>query len=105
MAIYDAMTREPIESPDLEKGYLVDGTIITGYTTEVMPGTVTESRPNGIKHRVLVTEPCQWYYPNPEEPEEQPATGNFEERLSAVEKDVEDAKEGLTAAKIMLGVE
>lgn len=69
MAIYDAITREPIESPDLSTGYLVDGTIVTGYITEVMPGTITESRPNGIKHRVPVTEPCQWYYPNPEEPE------------------------------------
>lgn len=105
MAIYNATTREPIESPDMSAGYLIDGTIITGYTTEVMPGTVTHSRPGGIKHRVPVTEPCQWYFLNPKEPEEQPGTGIFEERLSAVEKGVEDAKEGLTAAKIMLGVE
>lgn len=67
--IYDAITREYIESPDLEKGYLVDGAIIIGYTTEVFPDTVTEARPDGIKHRVPVTEPCQWYYRNPEEPE------------------------------------
>lgn len=67
--IYDVITRERIESPDLEKGYLVDGTIVTGYTTEVFPDTVTEARPDGIKHCVPVTEPCQWYYHNPEEPE------------------------------------
>lgn len=67
MKIYNAVTREPIESPDLSAGYLVDGTIITGYTTEVMPRTITNSRPGGIKHRVPVTEPCQWYYPNPPE--------------------------------------
>lgn len=70
MAIYDVITNEPIDPPDLSEGYLVDGTIITGYTTEVMPGTVTDSRPNGIRRRVPVTEPCQWYYPNPETPEE-----------------------------------
>lgn len=104
MQIYDAITREPIESPDLSAGYLVDGTIITGYTTEVFPDTITESRPDGIKHRVPVYEECKWYYTNPEAPEE-PVTDTFEERLSAVEKGVEDAKEGLTAAKIMLGVE
>ena len=67
--IYDAVTREPIESPDLEKGYLLDGTLITGYTTEVFPNTVTDARPNGIKHRVPVYERCQWYHLNPEEPE------------------------------------
>lgn len=105
MAIYDAITGQPIESPDLSAGYLVDGTLITGYSTEVFLDTITAARPNGIKHRVPVVKECQWYYPNPEEPEEQPGTGNFEERLSAVEKSVEDAKEGLTAAKIMLGVE
>lgn len=69
MAIYNALTREPIESPDLSAGYLVDGTIITGYTTEVFPNTITAARPNGIKHRVPVYKECQWYYPNPEEPE------------------------------------
>lgn len=66
MTIYDALTKQPIESPDLTSGYLVDGTIITGYTTENMPGTVSKYRPGGIKRRVPVTEPCQWYYPNPE---------------------------------------
>ena len=69
MAIYDAITQQPIESPDLSAGYLVDGTIITGYTTEVMPGTITDSRPNGIRRRVPVTEPCQWYYLNEAEQE------------------------------------
>ena len=104
MAIYDAIKKQPIESPDLSAGYLVDGTIITGYTTEVMPGTITDSRPNGIRRRVPVTEPCQWYYPSPETPEE-PVTDTFEQRLAAVEEGVAEAKEDLTAAKIMLGVE
>lgn len=106
MEVYDAITKQPIESPDLSAGYLVDGTIVTGYTTEVMDNTVTDSRPNGIKHRVPVVEECQWYYPNPDPvPEDQPETDSFEERLSAVETGLVEAKEGLTAAKIMLGVE
>lgn len=69
MAIYDANTGQLIESPDLSAGYLVDGTIATGYTTEVMGGTVTDDRPNGIRRRVPVTEPCQWYYLNGKEQE------------------------------------
>lgn len=75
MAIYDAITNEPIESPDLSKGYLVDGAIVTGYTTEVFPDTITAARPDGIKHRVPITEECQFYYPNPEESEVQPDPG------------------------------
>lgn len=67
MAIYNAATGRPVESPDLSSGYLVDGTIITGYALEAIPGTITDSRPGGIKRRVPVTEPCQWYYPNPPE--------------------------------------
>lgn len=104
MAIYDANTGQLIESPDFSAGYLVDGTIIIGYITEVFPNTVTDARPDGIKHRVPVTELCQWYFLNPEEPET-PATDTFEGRLAAVEEGVAEAKEGLTAAKIMLGVE
>ena len=82
MAIYNATTREPIESPDMSAGYLIDGTIITGYTTEVMPGTVTHSRPGGIKHRVPVTEPCQWYYPNEAEQETGTSEKNVDQKIT-----------------------
>lgn len=75
MQIYDFFTGEPVESPDLEKGYLVLGTIVTGYTTETFPETITGDRPNGIKHRVPIIEECQFYYPNPEEPEVRPDPG------------------------------
>lgn len=94
MAIYDANTRQPIESPDLSSGYLVDGTIITGYTTEIFQNTVTESRPNGIKHRVPVYEECQWYYPNQEEAVEPGGIANaatWDELAAAY-------KEGVTAS-------
>lgn len=84
MAIYDAITREPVEFPDLKKGYLVDGTIITGYTTEVFPNTITEARPNGIKHRVPVYEECQWYYPNSDSvPEEKTIDQKISDAVTA----------------------
>ena len=84
MVIYDAITRQPIESPDLEKGYLVAGTIVTGYTTEVFPYTVTDVRPNGIKHRVPVYEECQWYYPNSDSvPEEKTIDQKISDAVTA----------------------
>lgn len=69
--IYDAQTKQPVESPDLEKGYLVEGSIVTGTALEVMAGTVTDDRPQGLRRRVPVREACQWYCLNPEpsEPE------------------------------------
>lgn len=78
--IYDATTRQPIESPDLEKGYLVDGTIITGYATEVFSDTVTAARPEGISRLVSVAEPCQWYYLYPDK---ETAVSNKLQELSA----------------------
>lgn len=65
MNVYDANTGELIESPDLDAGYLVEGERITGYELEVMEDSVTEDRPEGLRHEIPVTEPCQWYYKNP----------------------------------------
>lgn len=62
MAIYDANTRQPIESPDLSAGYLVDGTIVTGYENKVFESSITEERPNGIRKKVPIEEKCQFYY-------------------------------------------
>lgn len=73
MKIYDETTREEILVPDLSAGYVYDGFIVTGRTEErieVMEGTVTETRPEGLKHRVPaqdITEPCQWYHKYTEE--------------------------------------
>lgn len=64
MNVYDANTGGLLESPDLEAGYLVEGERITGYEMEVIDGTVTEERPEGLWQEVPVTEPCQWYYRN-----------------------------------------
>lgn len=66
MKIYDAFTQEELQSFDLSAGYLVDGEIVTGYTIETIPGTVTDTRPNGLRREVPLTEPCQFYYPNHE---------------------------------------
>lgn len=71
--IYEESTREPVSSPDLDAGYVYDGVLVTGYTearTEVLPGTVTEARPAGLRHLVppqAITEPCQYYHKYTEE--------------------------------------
>lgn len=62
MNIYDANTGELLESPDLEAGYLVEGERVTGYKLEVMDGTITEERPEGLRQEVPVTEACKYYY-------------------------------------------
>ena len=68
MKIYDETTREEITNPDLSAGYLYDGVIVTGQTEEliqVMEGTVTDDRPEGLRRLVPardITEPCQWYH-------------------------------------------
>lgn len=105
MKIYDETSRDEIFDPDLVKGYLYDGVIVTGRTEErieVMEGTVTEARPEGLKHRVPaqdITEPCQWYHKYTEEElEQQKPSGDMEKRLAALEEE-------LAAAKILLGVE
>ena len=64
MNVYNANTGELLESPDLEAGYLVEGEKVTGYRMEVLDGTVTEERPEGLRHEVPVTEHCQWYRRN-----------------------------------------
>lgn len=112
MAIYDELTKEPIENPDLEAGYVYDGNIVTGYTEgyyEVMDKTVTEKRPNGLRHWVApkpILEPCQWYHRwTEEELEQQKQDGETEKRIAALEKELADQGEELKAAKILLGVE
>lgn len=105
MKIYDEITREEITEPDLSAGYLYDGVIVTGHTEErieVMDGTVTASRPDGLRRLIPaqeITEPCQWYHTYTEEElAQQEQHRTTEERLAALE-------EQLAAAKILLGVE
>lgn len=105
MKIYDETTREKILVPDLVLGYVYDGYIVTGRTEEryeVMEGTVTEDRPEGLRRLIPaqdITEPCQWYHKYTEEElAQQKPTGDTEKRLAALEEE-------LAAAKILLGVE
>lgn len=105
MKIYDEITKEEITSPDLSAGYIYNGVLVTGHTEErieVMEGTVTDDRPDGLRHLVPaqdITEPCQWYHTYTEEElAGQEEAGTLEERLAALE-------EQLAAAKILLGVE
>lgn len=105
MKIYDETTREEILDPDLSAGYVYDGFIVTGHTEErieVMEGTVTENRPDGLRYLIPaqdITEPCQWYHTYTEEElAQQEQDRTTEERLAALE-------EQLAAAKILLGVE
>lgn len=73
MKIYDEITREEITDPDLSAGYVYDGYIVTGRTEEhyeVMEGTVTEDRPEGLRRLIPaqdITEPCQLYHKYTEE--------------------------------------
>lgn len=62
MAIYDEITKEVLIAPDLENGYLYDGTIIVGQVTKVMDGTITPSNPKGLSKLVDVIEDCQYYH-------------------------------------------
>ena len=110
--IYDESTKLPIENPDLEAGYVYDGSIVTGYTDgyyEVMDKTVTEKRPKGLRHWVdpkPILEPCQWYHRwTEEELEQQKQDGETEKRIAALEKELANQGEELKAAKILLGVE
>lgn len=105
MKIYDEITREEILVPDLALGYVYDGVIVTGRTEEryeVMEGTVTEDRPEGLRRLIPaqdITEPCQWYHKYTEEElAQQGQNKDLEERLAALEEE-------LSAAKILLGVE
>lgn len=52
MNIYDEVTNAKIEDPDLTTGYVYSGVVISGYTEEtidVVDGTVTEYRPDGLQ--------------------------------------------------------
>lgn len=85
MKIYDELTKKEIQSPDLSAGYVYDGLHVTGYTEEryeVMPGTVTDARPEGLRQLVPaepITEPCRYYRKYTEE-----------EKITAVSKKLDE---------------
>lgn len=73
MKIYDEITLKELESPDLSVGYLYDGSYVTGKTEEsyeVMEGTITEDRPNGLRKLIPshdIIEECKYYHSYTEE--------------------------------------
>lgn len=73
MKTYDESTLVEIFDPDLSAGYVYDGLFVTGYTEEryeIMPGTVTDARPDGLRRLVPaepITEPCKYYHKYTEE--------------------------------------
>lgn len=77
MKIYDEITHEEIPDPDLSAGYLYDGTIVTGATEaryEVMEGTISEDRPEGLRKyipSVDIVEKCKYYHAYSEEEKEE----------------------------------
>lgn len=68
MKIYDEITKEEILDPDLSAGYVYNGYIVTGHTEErieVMEGTVTEDRPEGLRRLIpekVLHEECLLYH-------------------------------------------
>lgn len=103
MKIYDETTKEEITSPNLDVGYLYEGVIVTGRIeehVEVMEGTVTEDRPNGLRRLVPakdITESCQWYHTyTPEElAQQQEQPNDLDTRIEALENGQTDLQEAL----------
>ena len=67
MQTYHEKTGELIESPDLEAGYTYPGQRYIGTELQVLPGTVTAARPEGLRHEVPVYEDCLYYHACTEE--------------------------------------
>lgn len=77
MKKYDEISHEEILNPDLSNGYLYSGTIVTGKTEaryEVMEGTVTEERSDGLRKYIPsenIVEKCKYYHEYSEEEKEE----------------------------------
>ena len=94
MAIYNDVTGEVVVDPDLSAGYVYNGYITTGRTEdtyEVIEGSITDSRPEGLQHLVPgqdITEPCQWYHKNTAAPEPDSDTVTWAELAAAYNEGV-----------------
>ena len=68
MKIYDEITKAELTAPDLTKGHLYAGQMVTGHVKdsyEVMAGTVTEDCPDGLQRFIPghdLYEDCQFYH-------------------------------------------
>ena len=68
MKIYDEITKTEVITPDLAKGYLYAGRVVTGHVEdayEVMPGTVTADCQEGLRRFIPghdLYEDCKFYH-------------------------------------------
>lgn len=68
MKIYDEITKAELITPDLTKGHLYAGRMMTGHVEdsyEVMAGTVTADCPDGLQRFIPghdLYEDCQFYH-------------------------------------------
>lgn len=76
LKIYDEITQEEIQNPDLKKGYLYGGKIKTRTEpekTEIMEGTITERNPEGLRRIIPakdIYEDCRYYHEYTEDEKE-----------------------------------
>ena len=102
MKIYDEITGEELESPDLTVGYLYDGYKVVGRTEEHWEPLGDTDGLQQLVPAQDITEACRYYheYSSDELAARQPEqpSGDTEARLTALEDE-------LAAAKILLGVE
>ena len=98
MKIYDEITHEQLESPDLEKGYTYPGQKYLGTERVTLKGTVERYPPGGLEYDKPVYEDCLFFHPWElgEKPGTDPQPSDVESRLTALE-------DQLTATKILLG--
>lgn len=62
MKIYDEITGEELESPDLSAGYLYDGTKVVGRTEEHWEPLADTDGLQQLVPAEDITEPCQYYH-------------------------------------------
>lgn len=62
MKTYHEQTRDLIENPDLEVGYVYPGKRYIGTERIVLEGTVALYPPGGLWYDKPVYEDCQWYH-------------------------------------------
>ena len=97
MKTYDKSTHEPIETPNLEKGYTYPGQRYVGTERVILGGTLARYPPDGLAYDKLVYEECMWYHTYtedelaamhpPDEPEPDPAA-TWDEMATAYRKGV-----------------
>ena len=93
MKIFDEKTKLEMENPDLEKGYLYDGSYISGYTSEkivIMEGTENLRR---LIPKTPIYEKCQYYHEYTEEELHPVYRPSEEERLKAIEAAIAELAE------------